>query len=224
MLAAAFLAVSTHADAQLRGNRQNLPDRQDAARAQGVPPGQMPPADRCRVWYEGRPPGRQPSATSCSQAEALASRDRSARVIYGENVYSSSRAGYGNDPRFPDDRGRDVYNGNDRAVRRDGRVRDPRVNGGTIDQYGRDGRDTRNGRDSRYGNTPAFESGYRDGLTKGREDGEDNDRFDAGRHSWYRSANRGYDDDFGSKADYQSRYRQGFNAGYAEGYRVYARR
>ena len=35
-----------------------------------VPPGQMPPAGLCRVWYDGVPPGRQPGVTSCSEAVA----------------------------------------------------------------------------------------------------------------------------------------------------------
>ena len=33
-----------------------------------VPPGHMPPAGMCRVWYMGRPPGHQPRPTSCARA------------------------------------------------------------------------------------------------------------------------------------------------------------
>ena len=206
ILAAGVVAIGTQADAQ--GRRETRRDRQEVARAQGVPPGHLPAANECRVWYDNRPPGRQPAATNCRQAEAIAARNRDARVIYGENVYWAAQSG---------SYGRDVYggSGNDRAVRRDGRVRDPRIAGGVID----DGRNI-------YGrNTPAFQNGYRDGLTKGREDGEDGDRYDVNRHSWYRSGNRGYDDDeYGNRTDYQTRYRRGFEAGYAEGYRVYSRR
>ena len=209
ILAAAVVAIGTQADAQ--GRRDVRRDRQEVARAQGVPPGQLPPANQCRVWYNGRPPGRQPSATSCRQAEAIAGRDRNTRVVYGENWSWDAQSG---------DYGRDVY-GDDRnggAVRREGRVRDPRISGGVID----DGRDIY-GYGSR--NTRAYQNGYRDGLTKGRDDGEDGDRYDTNRHSWYRSANRGYDDDDnGNRTDYQARYRQGFEAGYSEGYRVYSRR
>lgn len=98
---------------------------------------------------------------------------------------------------------------------RRGSVRDPRNLGGNVDY----------GRDARYStNSPAFQNGYRDGMTKGREDGEDRDRFDVNRHGWYRSANRGYESRYGRRADYQSTYRQGFDAGYAEGYRIDARR
>jgi flagellar biosynthesis/type III secretory pathway protein FliH len=95
-------------------------------------------------------------------------------------------------------------------------VRDPRNTVGAIDDYRRDSR--------YYANSPAFQNGYRDGLTKGRDDGEDRDRFDVDRHSWYRSATRGYESRYGARPNYQEVYRQGFEAGYAEGYRVYARR
>ena len=202
-VAAALVAVSVPADAQSR--RQDRLDRREAARVQGVPPGQMPPNGQCRVWYDNRPNGRQPSPTSCDRAEAIASRDRNARVIYGEDAYWSRGGYYGG------------YSQNDRAVRR-GSVRDPRVSGGIL------GRDDRYGRDARYGGNPAFQNGYRDGLTKGREDAEDGDRYDINRHSWYRSANRGYENEYGTRYEYIDRYRRGFEAGYAEGYRVYTRR
>jgi len=218
ILAAAFLAAGVQVDAQGRANRQNRGDRQEVARAQGMPPGQMPPANLCRVWYDNRPNGRQPAATSCSQAEAIASRERNARVIYGEHVYYGGGRTVVRSP-YPDPRDGNIDN--NRGVRRDGRVRDARVSGGTIDQSGRD----QYGRDGRYtNNTPAFQNGYRDGLTKGREDGEDNDRADVNRHNWYRSGTRGYNDDYGSRTEYQRSYQQGFEAGYGEGYRVYTRR
>lgn len=37
-----------------------------------------------------------------------------------------------------------------------------------------------------------------------------------------RSANRGYENRYGVRANSQGTYRHGFEAGYAEGYRVYA--
>lgn len=49
-----------------------------------VPPGHLPPAGQCRVWYEGVPPGHQPRPTSCAEAERVAARDGDARVIYGD--------------------------------------------------------------------------------------------------------------------------------------------
>ena len=63
--------------------------------SQGIPPGQLPPAGLCRVWYDGVPPGRQPQATNCNEAERIASRDNNARVIYGDNYSRNDR--YGND-------------------------------------------------------------------------------------------------------------------------------
>ena len=172
-LATVVLGTTGTAEAQGRWARQS---RQQVARAQGVPPGQLPPADRCRVWYDDRPNGRQPSATDCRRAEATAARDRNARVIYGEDTWH-----------FDSTRDGDRQNG---AVRRDGRVRDPRLSGGVFDSRGR----------ASYQST-GYQNGYRDGLTKGREDGEDRDQFDVNRQSWYRSAERGYDDDFGTKAE-----------------------
>ena len=74
---------------------------------QGVPPGQLPPAGQCRVWYQGRPPGRQPAPINCRDAERIASRDRNARVIYG--AYPGARTpGPG---RSPIGRGASVYQG-----------------------------------------------------------------------------------------------------------------
>jgi hypothetical protein len=175
--------------------------RQEVARAQGVPPGQLPPANQCRVWYDDRSTGRQPAATNCARAEAIAARDRNARVIYGEDVFWNATY----DPYYSQ------YPGNDRAVRR-GDVRDPGLSGGTID------------RSRREGSSIAFRNGYRDGLTKGREDVEDGDRYDVNRHSWYRSATRGYESELGTRYTYIDRYRRGFEAGYSEGFRVYSRR
>ena len=56
-----------------------------------VPPGQMPPAGSCRVWYDGVPPGQQPPPMSCRDAERIASRSRDARVIYGDQGRYDSR-------------------------------------------------------------------------------------------------------------------------------------
>ena len=195
MLSLAMLGAATYANAQVWGDRQDRRDRRAIAREQGVPPGHLPPANLCRVWYDNRPNGQQPAATNCREAELIASRNGQARVIYGENVYS----GYPN--RYPDravDRGRDVYRVPDRN-------RDP---------YGDRVRYT----------TPAFQNGYRDGLDKGRDDGDDNDRFDVTRHDWYRSATRGYENEYGSRSSYQTMYREGFEAGYADGYRAADRR
>jgi hypothetical protein len=56
-----------------------------------IPPGHMPPAGACRVWYDGVPPGQQPSSMSCRDAERIASRSRDARVVYGGNTGGRDR-------------------------------------------------------------------------------------------------------------------------------------
>jgi hypothetical protein len=155
-------------------------------RVQGVPPGHMPPPGQCRVWHDGRPPGQQPRPTSCREAERVASRDRSARVIYGSDQNRNNGGLFGRD-QGPFGRGR--------AIPRDDR--------------------------SRGVNSVPFENGYRDGLEKGREDLRDRDSYDPVRHSRYRSADRGYNQRYGTKEQYKLIYREGFEDGYAEAYRGY---
>lgn len=207
ILALAILPLAVSAEAQGRANGRN---RNDVARAQGIPPGQMPPANMCRVWYDGRSPGRQPAPTSCDRAEAIASRDRNARVVYGVNEYGrwgNDRYGtYGRNYPYPSpNTGR--YPDNDRGVYRvPGRNRAPN---GTYPTYPNSGW---------YGDT-AYQNGYRDGRNEGLDDGRDNDRFDPTRHGRYRSADRGYVDSYGNKDAYKNAYRDGFRAGYGEGYR-----
>ena len=183
-------ARSAKVDAQGRGRNR--------ATSQGIPPGHMPAAGQCRVWYDGVPPGRQPRATSCREAERIAARDRNARVIYGDDRYYDPY-GYENG-RYEDrgsngvtDRVRDILRGRDAT-------RNP--------TYG-----------SRSGyNSAAYDNGFRDGLEKGREDARDNDSFDPVRHSRYRSGDRGYNSRYGTREQYKLTYRDGFEAGYGQGY------
>ena len=93
-------AVAGTSEAQVRGRA--------VGRSQGIPPGQMPRAGECRVWYDNLPPGRQPPPTNCDQAERTASRSRNARVIYGEDRYATRNS----DQRYRDRSG--TYR-NDRA-------------------------------------------------------------------------------------------------------------
>ena len=163
---------------------------------QGIPPGQMPPAGQCRVWYDGVPPGRQPPATSCREAERIAARDRNARVIYGA---STDRR---NDGRWdPNDRGRAIPRPSDYPGRYPSN-RYPSTRGGSY----------------RYASI-AFDNGYNDGLDKGREDARDRDSYDPNRHRWYRNADRGYEGRYGRKDDYREVYRDGFLSGYNQAYR-----
>jgi hypothetical protein len=64
----------------------------------------------------------------------------------------------------------------------------------------------------------AFDRGYSDGYEKGLEDVSKNRSFDPTRHGWYRSADRGYDSVYGTKAEYQNIYRDGFRDGYSAGF------
>jgi hypothetical protein len=204
ILALALVALATAAGAQSRGR-----DRQEVARAQGVAVGQLPPADMCRVWYNGQPPGRQPRATSCRQAESIVARDRNARVIYGTDAYERNTR-YGRNGVYGSNTGTYPYPDNDRGVSRiPGRNRAP---SGVYDRI------YPNAPGGRYNDT-AFENGYRDGREQGLEDGRDRDRFDATRHGRYRSGDRGYINSYGDKTRYKNIYRDGFQAGYQDGYR-----
>ena len=228
LVALMVVAASTAAAAQDRIGRNS---------GQGIPPGHLPPPGECRVWYEGRPPGQQPPPVDCREAERVAARGRNSRVIYGDD--RSTRAdryprgrndgdrrieGRRDDGRIDDRREGDVY--------RDGnRERTGRATGRAVPRFpypsqtpGRSGYPDRSpgypDRD-RYGviDDPARSTGYRDGVEKGREDATKRRRYEPNRHSWYRSATRGYDRRFGSKDDYIDRYREAFTAGYAEGFR-----
>ena len=161
--------------------------------SQRIPPGQMPRAGECRVWYDGLPPGRQPAPTNCDHAEQLASRSSNARVIYGDDQVANRNGGRRNR-----DRANGVY---DRSYPNTYPNTYPN-NSGT---YG-------------YNSVP-YDNGYRDGLEKGREDLQDRDSYDPVRHSWYRSGDRGYNSRYGTKDSYKLTYRDGFEAGYEQGYR-----
>jgi len=181
-------------------------------RAQGVPPGHLPPPGACRVWYDGRPSGQQPPPTSCREAERVAARDPYARVIYG---------GYGRDGEWGRD---DDRRGRGRAIPRrerypyPGEYPYPNRYPYPESRYPDPGRYP--GERGGYGSeSVAFDNGYRDGYDKGREDARDRDSYDPVRHSRYRSADRGYNGRYGSKEAYKAVYRDGFRSGYDAGYR-----
>jgi hypothetical protein len=72
------------------------------ARTGKIPPGHLPRAGECRVWFDGRPPGQQPSPTSCARARADAYRS-GGRLVYGGDR-KNERYDDRNDDRYPDDR------------------------------------------------------------------------------------------------------------------------
>jgi hypothetical protein len=165
-----------------------------------------------------------------SQGERDA-RDHHAYNIEGNKVYRSADSGY--DKR---DGSRDWYRNEFRrgfsSGYREGYDRSNvavrRYPNGPV--YG-DTRVYRNGRyEPGYGNIggprsragyqePAFARGYSDGWQQGVDDGRDRDRYDPGRHGEYKSADHGYDRNYGSKDAYKNNYRSGFRQGYEEGYR-----
>ena len=75
------------------------------------------------------------------------------------------------------------------------------------------------GRPSRGFQDPASARGYSDGFEHGLDDGHDRDAYDPVRHGDYRSADDGYNRNYGSKDSYRNNYRTGFRQGYEDGYR-----
>ena len=177
------------------------PGDRDLDRAQGIPHGQLTPGE-CRVWYDGRPPGHQPPPTNCREAERIASRDRSARVIYGGEGREDDRRVQDRPSAIP----RPVptpYPYPDRYRYPERRYPDgsPNARSG----YG-------------YLSVP-FDNGYEDGYDKGRGDARGHHAYDPVRHGRYRSGDHGYDRRYSSKDEYRNVYRDGFRAGYDDGYR-----
>ena len=71
---------------------------------------------------------------------------------------------------------------------------------------------------SRRISAPAFDNGYADGYEKGLDDSRDGREADPTRHGWYRSADRNYEPEYGSRAQYANLYREGFRSGYEAGF------
>jgi hypothetical protein len=162
-------AVAGSSEAQVRG-RGN-------AQSQRIPPGQMPRAGECRVWYDNLPPGRQPSPTNCDQAERVASRSRDARVIYGASTNSR-------DARNGDQRYRDRSYPNDRSYAynsvpfqngdRDGydKGREDANRNNSFDPVRHSRyRSADNGYNNRYGTRDDYKLVYREGFEAGYERG-----------------------------------------------------
>jgi hypothetical protein len=63
----------------------------------------------------------------------------------------------------------------------------------------------------------AFDNGYRSGFDRGRDDAR-HQRYDYGRHDEYRSANWGYERNYGNRDEYRDTFRRGFVSGYDDGY------
>jgi hypothetical protein len=195
-------ATTTAIIALLAGAAFAQGNGRNSARNQGIPPGQMPPAGQCRVWYEGRAPGQQPRPTNCNEAERIASRSSNARVIYGSDTWGrDDRWGDRNDDR----RGRDDRYGDRSYSRqafdqgyRDGitKAQEDSRDGDRYDPARHDWYKSGNrGYDSRYGTRDDYRSAYRSGFVQGydnayrgdsRTTDRDRDRDRQGDSIWER--------------------------------------
>lgn len=145
--------------------------------AQGIPPGQMPRAGECRVWYDNLPPGRQPAPTNCDQAERVASRSRDARVIYGDDRFATRNSDQRYRDRsntYPGNRGYGYntvpFQNGDRDGYEKG-LEDARRNNSFDPVRHSRYRGADNGYNNRYGTRDAYKLVYRDGFEAGYERG-----------------------------------------------------
>ena len=213
---ATLMAMPAAADQGWGRNRKH-------GQTKSIPPGHLPPPGECRVWYDGRPPGHQPPPTSCREAERIAARDRTARVVYGGSDRRDDR-----DDRWPDSAGRsrgslpDIFGRDERRgeERETGRAVPRRrpIPGGSTPAPSGQSRIPRAGQQEAGIHSPAFDAGYQAGLTQGRDDARRGRSADPARHAGYRSADRGYTSRYGSRTEYQRVFRQGFRAGYDAGF------
>ena len=67
-------------------------------------------------------------------------------------------------------------------------------------------------------NDAAYQTGFTDGYEAGLDDGRDRRRFDPVGEGRYRSGDRGYNGNYGSRDAYKNRYRGAFREGYESGY------
>lgn len=82
-------------------------------------------------------------------------------------------------------------------------------------------------RDGGYGadiSRRAYDSGYREGVRAGQDDGRDGRPFSYSRHDDWRDADDGYHREFGNREFYRDNFRRGFEAGYSEAYNRYGYR
>jgi hypothetical protein len=70
----------------------------------------------------------------------------------------------------------------------------------------------------RYAYQHGYRGGYEDGFTKGKSDFNENQPRDFGDSEAFKSADRGYSERMGTRAEYQEGYRIGFALGYGDGY------
>jgi hypothetical protein len=74
------------------------------------------------------------------------------------------------------------------------------------------------GRSGAYRYDPAYQTGLNDGYEAGVDDARDRRRYDPIGERRYRSADRGYEREYGPREAYKIQYREAFKTGYARGY------
>jgi hypothetical protein len=72
LLLTAALACSTHSTPESGAEPARPSSVSQRLTRLEVPPGHIPPAGTCRVWFPGQPPGRQPKAGACASVERTA--------------------------------------------------------------------------------------------------------------------------------------------------------
>lgn len=68
LFAASSMAVSLPGETFAGGKGQGKegpPSHAQSGKNLGIPPGHLPPAGECRIWYPGQPPGKQPPPGKC---------------------------------------------------------------------------------------------------------------------------------------------------------------
>jgi hypothetical protein len=113
--------------------------------------------------------------------------------------------------------GSSTYNDYDGGYRGDGGG-----NQGRDDRWRNQDRNSDRGRydngQSGYSN-PAYDVGYRDGLSMGQKDSQKRKSFRPEKNDQYEDADNGYNKNYGDKNQYKRMYREGFQRGYSDGYR-----
>ena len=69
----------------------------------------------------------------------------------------------------------------------------------------------------------AYDTGYREGLKAGEEDGRKGRAFSFQRHGDWRDGDDGYHRDYGDREFYRRAFRRAFETGYSEGFNRYGR-
>ncbi len=82
----------------------------------------------------------------------------------------------------------------------------------------RDGIPDREERGSRRGGTPAYRTGYDDGVRYGQHDVQARKAFKPTDSNAYEKATNGYNTRYGTVDEYKSEYRRGYQDGYQRGY------